>query len=305
MSPRPSRREWLAGVSAVGAAASLGAAEPPKAGPFRFMLNTATIMGQKLPLDQEIDIAARAGYDAIEPWIFKIDEYVKSGASLKDAAKRVRDHGLTVESAIGFCEWIVEDPARRAKGLEEARRSMDLVQQLGGKRLAAPPVGATEQAGMDLRRAAERYRALLEVGDKLGVVPQVELWGFSKTLGRLGETAMVAVETGHPKACILADVYHLYKGGSDFTTLKLLSGDALQIFHMNDYPAAPPRAEIKDAHRVYPGDGIAPLKDVLRDLRRLGFRGYLSLELFNPEYWKQDALAVAKTGLEKMRSVAS
>jgi 2-keto-myo-inositol isomerase len=49
---------------------------------------------------------------------------------------------------------------------------------------------------------------------------------------------------------------------------------------------------------------VAPLKAVLRDLRRLGFAGFLSLELFNRDYWKQDAALVARTGLEKMRAVA-
>jgi hypothetical protein len=33
-----------------------------------------------------------------------------------------------------------------------------------------------------------------------------------------------------------------------------------------------------------------------------GFRGMLSLELFNRDYWKQDALTVAKTGLEKTQA---
>ena len=42
---------------------------------------------------------------------------------------------------------------------------------------------------------------------------------------------------------------------------------------------------------------------MLRDLRRIGFRGVLSLELFNREYWKQDAFQVAQTGLEKMCAV--
>jgi sugar phosphate isomerase/epimerase len=72
---------------------------------------------------------------------------------------------------------------------------------------------------------------------------------------------------------------------------------------MNDYPAMPGRADIRDEHRVYPGDGVAPLADILRDLRRIGFRGTLSLELFNRTYWRQDAFEVARTGLEKMRAV--
>jgi 2-keto-myo-inositol isomerase len=144
---------------------------------------------------------------------------------------------------------------------------------------------------------------LLEIGDKIGVTPQVELWGFSRSLNRLGETALVAIESGHPRACILADVYHLYKGASEFGGLRVLNGAAMHTFHLNDYPAKPPRGEITDAHRVYPGDGTAPLARSLRDLREAGFRGVISLELFNRDYWKQDALTVLRAGLGKMRTV--
>src|SRR5947209_4919994 len=179
---------------------------------------------------------------------------------------------------------------------------MDLVRRVGGRRLAAPPVGATDRALPDLLQVAERYRALLELGDAEGVVPQVEVWGPSKTLGRLGEAALVAIEAGHPRACILPDVYHLYKGGSSPSGLALLAPSAVHVLHMNDYPADPPRSAITDAHRVYPGDGIAPLGPMLRTLRDVGFRGMLSLELFNRDYWKQDPLTVARTGLEKMRA---
>ncbi|HEX8202228.1 MAG TPA: TIM barrel protein, partial [Isosphaeraceae bacterium] len=161
----------------------------------------------------------------------------------------------------------------------------------------------TDRDDLDLRRVAERYRALLELGAGLGVVPEVEVWGFSRTLGRLGEAALVAIESGHPSACILPDVYHLYKGGSAFGGVRLLGPEAMAVFHLNDYPADPPRAAITDAHRVYPGDGVAPLRELLRGLRAIGFRGVLSLELFNRDYWQQDARAVARAGLEKMRAV--
>jgi len=299
-----SRRELLGGAAAAVAAASACAApadDNPE--PFLYSLNTSTIRGQMIPIDQEVTIAARAGYQAIEPWVNELDAFVKQGGNLRDLGKRIQDAGLRVESAIGFFEWIVDDEGRRKKALEEARRALDLVRQIGGRRLAAPPVGATKQTDLSLLRAAERYRALLEVSDRIGVVPQVEVWGFSTTLGRLGECALVAIESNHPQACILADVYHLHKGGSGFGGLRMLSGASMHVFHMNDYPANPPRADITDAHRVYPGDGVAPLAAMLRDLRRNGFRGVLSLELFNREYWKQDAFTVARTGLEKMRAV--
>ncbi|HEX5446565.1 MAG TPA: TIM barrel protein, partial [Pirellulales bacterium] len=142
----------------------------------------------------------------------------------------------------------------------------------------------------------------LELGDRMGVVPQIEVWGFSKNLSRLNETVYVAIGSGHPRACLLLDVYHLYKGGSSFESLRLLGGAGLEVFHVNDYPSSPPREKISDADRVFPGDGVAPLDQLFRDLRSAGFRGTLSLELFNRGYWQQDALTVARTGLEKMKA---
>ena len=271
---------------------------------FRFSLNTATIRGQKVGIVKEVEIASQAGYTGIEPWMDTIQQYMSSGGSLKDLRQRIADSGLTVEGAIGFPEWIVDDDARRARGLERAKREMDIVAQLGGKRFAAPPAGATDLPKLDLLTAAERYRALLEVGDEIGVVPHMELWGFSKNLNRLGECVCVAVESGHPKACVLADVYHLHKGGSDYHGMALLASVTLHVFHMNDFPAEPTRDKIDDSHRVYPGDGTGPLPDMLRTLRNTGGTKVLSLELFNRDYWKQDPLEVAKTGLTKMKAVA-
>lgn len=298
-----SRRQFIAGTGAVLGAAMTGRS---KAGtdskiPFRYCLNTSTIRGQKLSLKEEIEITARAGYNAIEPWADKIHSYAGNGGDLKDIRKQINDSGLTVEGAISFFNWIVDDDDERAKGIEKVKRDMDVLAQIGGKRIAAPPAGATREAGLDLMKAAERYRALLELGEKMGVIPQLEIWGPSKNLHLLGEAMFVVIESGHPKACLLPDVYHTYKGGSDFNGFKHISANTIQVFHLNDYPAEPPRQTIGDRDRVYPGDGIAPLTQILRDLQANGSRAVLSLELFNPDLWKQDPLAVAKTGLAKMK----
>ncbi len=307
------RREALARTGAIlgaavaatpllGNGAAAEAAEPAPRHNFVLSLNTATIRGQKLGLVKEIEVAAKAGFQAIEPWVDAIEQYANGGGSLKDIKQRVNDLGLTVESAIGFPEWIVDDDARRAKGFERAKREMDLVAQIGGKRVAAPPAGATNTPGLDLLKAAERYRALLEAGDQIGVTPQLELWGFSKNLHLLGEVAFVAIETGHPKACIVADVFHIHKGGSDFRGLRLFSSGALQVFHMNDFPGDPPRDRIDDSYRVFPGDGTGPISQALRDLHAGGGPTVLSLELFSKKYWEMDALEVATAGLAKMKA---
>ena len=323
MSADLTRRTWLA-AAAGGLAmttATETSAQTPPARPrrqARFCLNTSTVRdkdGKSRPAAELVEIAAKAGYNAIEPWTSELADHVKGGGSLKDLGKRIADAGLVVPDAIGFAEWIVEDPERRKKGLEQAKRDMDMVQQIGGQRIAAPPVGATggqskrddpkfTQPVINLLAAADRYRALLELGKSMGVTPIVEVWGFSKTLSRLGETLLVAAECGRPGGCVLPDVYHLYKGGSDFAGLGLLSGKAIGIFHVNDYPQID-RGKITDADRVYPGDGLAPWKSIVEQLDAIGYDGFLSLELFNREYWKQDPLQVARTGLEKMKAVAA
>lgn len=304
------RRGWLAlGPALACAGAGLGAgSEPLRAGarpadePFGYCLNTSTVMGQKLPLAREAELAAKVGFQALEPWVRELDAHVTAGGTLEALGRQIRDLGLTVESAIGFFDWAVDDDARRRKALDEARRNLEMVRRIGGTRLAAPPTGVTDRSDIDPRRLAERYRALLELGDAAGVVPQLEVWGFSRTLGTLAEAAHVAIAADHPAACILADVYHLYKGGSGLNGLKLLGKNALHVIHLNDYPADPPREKITDADRVLPGDGVAPLGALFRDLDAIGFRGFLSVELFNRDYWKQDAEAVMRTALAKSRA---
>jgi sugar phosphate isomerase/epimerase len=297
------RRDLLAMTpAAVAATMTSTAAAADSLEPFGYSFNTSTIRGQKVPVDEEAKLAAKAGYNAFEPWIAELQDFVKKGGNLKDLGKLIADSGMKVESSIGFARWIVDDDLERQKGLDDAKRDMEMVLAIGGVRIAAPPAGATDKAITELQIIADRYRKLAELGAKIGVIPEAEVWGFSKTMSKLGETVLVAMESGHPKACVLPDIYHLFKGGSGFEGLKLLQGKAIGIFHVNDYPKDKDRAIIKDADRVYPGDGIAPLKDVFRTLRDIGYRGMLSLELFNPEYYKQDAFEVVKTGLAKTKA---
>jgi sugar phosphate isomerase/epimerase len=310
-----SRRDalrWAGAGLAAGAVGSAGlpmaSAEStgqPKADAFRYCLNTATIRGQKLPLVEEARIAAEAGYQAIEPWLQEISDYAAHGGSLPDLKKQISDLGLTVESSVGFTTWITDEADRGPGGFEQWKRDFDMVAAIGGKRICAPPSGIAQGTARDLFEVAARYRKLVELGHEAGVVPQIELWGRSKTLCRMGEVALVMVESGHPDASAVLDVFHIYKGGSDFAGLRMFNGATLHSFHMNDYPTDPPRETITDASRIMPGDGVAPLASALRDLHDIGFRGVLSLELFNRDYWKQDALAVARLGLEKMRAVVA
>jgi sugar phosphate isomerase/epimerase len=311
METKFSRRRFLAAaaVSAGGLAASGVSGQGPEgqvAGGFRFALNTGTIRGYKLPLEEQIKLAAKAGYAGLEPWTSDIAKASETGGALKTLRERCADAGLAVISAIGFAAWAANDDAARAKGLEQMKRDMDLVAQLGGTHIAAAPAGVN-QAGvaLDLDRAAERYRVVLELGRSMGVVPQLEFWGASANLSRLDQCLYVAARAAHPDACVLADVFHLYRGGSEPASLRLLGRSAAHCFHMNDYPASPSRETLKDSDRVWPGDGVAPIREILRIFVESRAAVWLSVEVFNAAYWAFPAEETARAGLAKMKAVSA
>jgi sugar phosphate isomerase/epimerase len=270
---------------------------------FSYCLNTATVRGHELGLMKELETASKAGFTGVEIWMDTLQTYLDKGGSVAEIRRRLNDLGLKVEGAIGFAEWIVDDDDRRNKGIEQLKKEMDLLASIGCKRTAAPPAGATQTPGLDLRKAAERYRTILELGEKTGVIPNLELWGFSANLNKLSEVMFVAIESGHPKAKLLLDNYHLYKGGSSPASVALVNPEATEVFHVNDYPSTLPPATITDADRTYPGDGVSPLRSILKSLSGASRPLVISVEVFNKKYYSQDALVVAKTAIKKMKEV--
>jgi 2-keto-myo-inositol isomerase len=270
---------------------------------FRYCLNTSTISGQNPGILRYIEIAAQAGYDGIELWIGDIQAFLKEGNPVTKLRKHLEDHQLKLENAIGFAPWMAEDETTKKKGFAQMKDEMEILAELGGKRIAAPGIGAN--APVDLFRAGQSYKELLDLGRSTGVMPQLEFWGAFDPFYHLGQTLMVAAVANDPDARFLPDVYHLFRGGSGFEGLKLLNGRSVEIFHLNDYPGDISREKQEDKDRVYPGDGVAPMTEIIQTLQDMGGPKVLSLELFNPTYWKEDPLTVAQTGLKKMKEQVS
>ncbi|HWZ14395.1 MAG TPA: sugar phosphate isomerase/epimerase family protein [Mucilaginibacter sp.] len=278
-------------------------AKPTEKPAFIYCLNMATIRGHNLGFIKELETASAAGFRAVEIWMDSLQAYLRTGGTITDAKKRLDDLGLKVEDCIGFAKWIVDDKPTRKKAIEQLKMEMGLLAQIGCKRMAAPAMGATDGVSISLDTVAERYRAILDLSDESGVVPQLEMWGFLKILSNVSDVLYVAMQSGHPSARVLLDIFHLYRGNTSLDTLPLMSPSAVDILHMNDYPAGISHEVITDADRIYPGDGIAPIKRILNTLRRHDQPLVLSAELFNKKYYTQDALTVAKTALVKMKWV--
>ncbi len=97
----------------------------------------------------------------------------------------------------------------------------------------------------------------------------------------------------------------MFKGGSGGACLPLVGKPAIDVFHVNDYPATAKRETFINADRIYPGDGVAPIRELLTAIKTPGKSIVLSLELFNKTYYAQDALLVAKTGFAKMKAITA
>ncbi len=312
------RREFLSAGAGAGLALSGAArAQPgqPAAGvaplrrgyqggvsPWPICLDFATI--RPAPLLEKIRIAAEAGFDAIEPWEGELHEHEASGGDLKELGRRIKDAGLTVPSVIGL--WDAIPPTREAfdRSLVDSRRRMRQAAAIGAEHIQVVPQPARPWREFDPAWAAARYRELLEIGlDEFGVNPAMVFVEFLEGARTLGQASQIALDADHPRAKIIPDVFHMHIGGSGFSGLRRLQGDFIAIFQFNDAPASPAREALADEHRVYPGDGVLPLGQCLRDLTAIGYTGCISLELYNPGYWGRDHLEVARTGLRKTLGV--
>lgn len=273
-------------------------------GPFRFCLNTSTISGQHPGLLKYTTIASTAGYDGIELWVDDIKDYLSKGNSLRSLAACIQSKNIEVYNAISFTTWMVEDNAKRRAGMAALEAEMKMLSALGCRRIAAPPAGVEQGKPINIEHAAACYKEILQLGRKYNVMPLLEFWGASGTLYNFSQALAIAAAANDADARILPDVYHLFRGGSGFNCLQLVNGKVIDIIHMNDYPDKPVDQQT-DSDRVYPGNGIAPLQQILHSLKTMGGTKILSLELFNETYWKQDALEVAITGLQKMKGLVN
>ncbi len=266
-----------------------------------YCLNTSTI--QPAPLPVKIQAAAKAGYQAIELWFADIRNYQNEGGSLDDVVKMLQDNGLQVPSMIALHGWMDAHGDAYVRAMDECKSLLELAAKLGCPKVVASPSMRLEAAPLDIEDAARRFGELLKIGRAAGALPMMEFLGFSPKVSRIDQAWEIVKRTGDPAATVVVDPFHLWRGGSSLDDVPDLTGERIGILHFNDVPAGIPRERAGDEVRVMPGDGHLPLRELIAEVKRRGYEGVISLELFNRTYWQQDPYEVARIGLEKMRAV--
>ncbi|WP_100405224.1 sugar phosphate isomerase/epimerase family protein [Bacillus solitudinis] len=263
--------------------------------PFKTAINTSTLFPFKLGIDRQIEVAANAGYDGIELWMNDVEAFLEIG-TIQQLKQIINSTNIELVNAIAFFKWIDADVSIRKQAFEQAKNYMYILSELGCKAIAAPPFGQINNVKYE--EIAEAFSELVSLGRKMGVEPYLEFWGKAKKISTVGEALYLAAQSGVSDAKIILDPFHMHTGGSPLTSMNYIKKDNIGVFHVNDFPATPDRLTIEDNNRLFPGQGILKTEQIASILNDIGYKGYLSLELFIDSYGEKSADEVAEFGLK-------
>lgn len=267
----------------------------------RLGFNGATT--QTADLATDVRIAGQAGYDVIELRDDKLDQFLTKG-SLDDVRRMLREAGVAVWTINAISRVGVDGAAGTERAVARCRQLSRSAQAIECPWVLVVP-GPTE-GRTDVQVMSDTVATLGKMADaaaEFGISVAFEFMGFPWAAVRdvAGAWAVVQ-ETNRPNLGIIVDTAHFYAGGSTLESIKQVDPKRLVVLHINDVEDVP-KPDITDGHRLYPGEGVIPLQDILGAVRATGWDGVLSVELFREEYWRQDPLAVAREAKAKTLAV--
>ncbi|MDQ7820246.1 MAG: sugar phosphate isomerase/epimerase family protein [Armatimonadota bacterium] len=269
----------------------------------RFGLNGATTGPADLLTD--VRAAREAGYQALEIRDTKLQAYLDGGGTLYALRQQIADAGLEVASLNALEKSTLAAGAAREAVLRRCRILCEWAAALDCPYVVAVPSPRADAPDPDQIEAltVDALRALAQVAERYGVRVGFEFLGFADcSVNTLAAARRIVDAVAHPAVGLVLDAFHFYVGGSTWEMLEGLSADRLYVVHLDDAEPGP-RQALTDAHRLLPGDGVIPLRELVRRLEALGYRGVYSVELFRPEYYRWDPVELARAARAKMEAL--
>jgi sugar phosphate isomerase/epimerase len=248
---------------------------------------------------EDIQAYASAGCHAMEVWLTKLETHLESH-SAADTRKLLEDKQMTLAAASYQGGLLLSQGQQRRAHFDHFRRRLDLCQQFAIPTLLLVADFAQAVDQSSLGRAIVSLQQAAQWAAGFGVRVALE-FRKSATFCTSLDTAVALVTQCHEtNVGVNLDVFHYYTGPSKFEDLALLTPDNLAFVQVADV-AGVPRELAADADRILPGDGDLPLRPIIDQLRRLGYDGWVSLELMNPTLWKANPTHVVELGLKAVR----
>ena len=260
--------------------------------------NGATTMTSDLETD--IRIAGQAGYDVLEITATKLDAFLKT-QSLADGRRLIEAAGLGTHAINSIEKINFREAEGRAEVTARTRQLCEYAKALACPWIVAVPGPAPEGTAWEAVRSdtVTSLRAMSDIALPYGVKLAFEFLGFPWCSVRTAAQGWEIVKTtDRANVDMVIDTCHFYAGGSTLDSIRAVDPKKLAIFHINDVEQMP-KDKITDANRLFPGDGVIPLKEIVAAVRAIGYDGVASVEIFRPEYWQRDPLWVAKEAKEK------
>lgn len=246
-------------------------------------------------LATDIKAAGRAGFELIEIWAAKLRKFLETN-SLDDLKKLLKDNNIEPYS-INSIEHISFRSAAEYSAIKgECEELSRIAAEIGAPYIVVVPGKLPENASKQ-EILDESVRVLNELGDiaeKHDVSLAFEFLGQTDcSVQTLDFCKEIIEKVDRPNIGLVIDTFHFYAGNSSFEAIEALDPEKLFIFHINDAEDLP-KEQLTDAQRLYPGEGILPIREIKECFDRIGYDKMVSIEIFRPEYWNQDPFQVAK-----------
>ncbi len=259
----------------------------------KIALNGATTM--RADLETDIKAAGAAGFELIEIWAAKLREFLKT-KTVADLKRLLEENNLESYS-INSIEHIT---FRNAADYEKIKNECEKYSRIAGE-INCPyvvvvpgklPENASEQEIVD--ESVKVLNELADIAGKYNVGLAFEFLGQTDcSVQTLDLDKKIIEKVNRPNVGLVIDTFHFYAGNSSFEAIETLDPEKLFIFHINDAEDLP-KIDLTDAHRLYPGMGILPIKEIKKRFDKIGYDRMVSIEIFRPEYWDADPFEVAK-----------
>lgn len=244
---------------------------------------------------------AKAGIKYVELNALFLDEFLRND-TLDGARKVLSDNGLTAVHGAVSVDGLLEPNPDRAKAIESLKRRLEMFASLGLRKVYTTSGGMKKLTIDDYKTVADNMRGVGETAKPFNMIVSVEFVRTSPYMSTLLTALKVTREAAHPNFGLMFDFYHFWSGLNKLEDMDQIRAGEIQHVHFQDVPDMP-RELLDNTTRIIPGDGVSPIRAMLRKLADKGYAGPLSVELFLPKFQKGDPYEIAREIRQKCETV--